>query len=84
MELFIIVVMEKVRLRVQTVPASDPVTHQEHTAFTVIREGDGPLQHAPGWTLRDAIDNYCEWFKVARENVCVLRPFVPQSFINYE
>ena len=72
------VVMGKVRLRVQTVPATDPVTLLEHTAYTVILQDGGGLKCAPGWTLRDAIETFCEWFHIGRERVGVLRPFVPQ------
>lgn len=78
--------MEKVRLRVQTVPALDPVTLKEHIAYNVIaQDGDGDcIRLAPGWTLRDAIETFCEWFQVERECVCILRPFIPQSYFYYE
>lgn len=79
MELLLIyVVMEKVWLRVQTVPTTDPVTYREHTAYTVIMLDGGALKCASGWTLRDAIETFCEWFHIGRERVGVLRPFVPQ------
>ena len=70
----------------QTVPASDPVTLKEHIAYNVIaQDGDGDcIRHAPGWTLRDAIETFCEWFQVERERVRILRPFIPQSSSNYE
>ena len=67
-----------VRLKVLTVPALDPVTFQEHTTFCVSAEIGEQFQHAPGWTLRDAIDSYCEWFKVDREQIILERPFRPQ------
>lgn len=70
--------MGKVRLKVLTVPALDPVTYQEHTTFCVSAESGGRFQHAPGWTLRDAIDFYCEWFKVDRDQIVLERPFLPQ------
>ena len=70
--------MGKVRLKVLTVPALDPVTYQEHTAYCVSTEIGGLFQHAPGWTLRDAIDSFCEWFKVDREQIILERPFRPQ------
>ena len=73
--------MEKVRLRVLTVPALDPVTYQEHTTFCVSTEIGGKQQHAPGWTLRDAIDNYCDWFKVDRNLIVLERPFLPQRVL---
>ena len=76
--------MEKLRLSVQTVPALDPVTHKEHTAYSVIlRDGD-IVRCAPGWTLRDAIETFCEWFHVCREDVCLRRPFFPQKSNYYE
>ena len=70
--------MGKVRLKVLTVPALDPITYQEHTAFDVITEEDGQLKLASGWTLRDAIDTYCEWLKVDRDQIILERPFRPQ------
>ena len=84
MELLTVMIMEKVWLRVQTVPAWDPVTHLEHTAYDVILQDDKRLLCAPGWTLRDAIETFCEWFQVERERVCVQRPFVPQTFLTHE
>ena len=76
--------MERMRLRVQTVPASDPVTHQEHTAYTVVLADSERLVCVPGWTLRDAIESFCKCFHVERETICIQRPFVPQSIYYYE
>ena len=76
--------MEKVRLRVMTVPAIDPVTYQDHTAFEVILQDGGSMKCAPGWTLRDAVDNFCEWFHVKRETICLQRPFLPQRIPTHE
>ena len=70
--------MGKVRLKVLTVPALDPITYQEHITFCVSADIGGQFQHAPGWTLRDAIDSYCEWFKVDCEQIILERPFRPQ------
>ena len=78
MELFN-VDLDMVRLMVQTVPATDPVTLQEHTAYTVIAKNDGSLLVVPGWTLRDAIETFCDWFQIDRKDVCLHRPFIPQS-----
>ena len=78
------VVMEKMRLRVQTVPAMDPVTHLEHTAYTVILQDGEVLKCASGWTLQDAIETFCKWFNVERRRVCLLRPFFPQKSCYYE
>jgi hypothetical protein len=82
MELFN-VVLDMVRLKVQTVPATDPVTLQEHTAYTVISFDNDSLRSAPGWTLRDAIETFCECFKIDRDTVCLQRPFIPQSSCYY-
>ena len=76
--------MGKVRLKVLTVPALDPVTYQKHTTFCVSTEKGGQSQHAPGWTLRDAIVNYCEWFKVDRGQIILERPFLPQRVLDDE
>ena len=76
--------MGKVRLKVLTVPALDPVTYQEHTAFCVSTENGGQLQHASGGTLRDAIDTFCEWFKVNRGQIILERPFRPQRVLSDE
>ena len=80
MELFN-VVLDMVRLMVQTVPATDPVTLKEHTAYNVIAKDSDALLVAPGWTLRDAIETFCEWFQIDRQDVCIHRPFIPQSVI---
>ena len=78
--------MDCVRLRVQTVPASDPVTHEAHTTYLVLRQDDegGIRFHASGWTLRDAIENYCERFKVDRCMIKILRPFLPKRMERYD
>ena len=76
--------MGKVRRKVLTVPALDPVTYQEHTTFCVSADIGGQFQHAPGWTLRDAIDNYCNWFKEDRSNISLERPFFPQRVLSDE
>lgn len=72
--------MRKVRLKVLTVPALDPVTYQDHTAFSVSTQAGGQFQHAPGWTLHDAIDNFCDWFNVDRDQIILERPFLPIRF----
>ena len=76
--------MGKLRLKVQTVPAFDPVTLQEHTAYDVIFQEGDTILCAPGWTLRDAIETFCEWFHIRREDVSLLRPFFPQKSNYYE
>ena len=78
--------MDCIRLRVQTVPATDPVTNETHTAYLVFRKDDegGIHFHASGWTLRDAIDSFCEWFKVDRHSIKILRPFLPQRMETYD
>ena len=76
----------EVRLRVKTVPASDPVTHEAHTAYMVLRQeiDGGQCYHASGWTLRDAIGNFCEWFGVDRCQIMLLRPFLPLRVESYD
>lgn len=76
--------MEKLRLKVQTVPASEPITFSSHTAYDVIYQDGERLLYAPGWTLRDAIETFCEWFHVERERVCLQRPFFPQTSFHHE
>lgn len=78
--------MECVRLRVQTVPAFDPETHEKHTAYLVLRDdSDGGLVfNAPGWTLKDAIDIFCRRFKIERGQIRILRPFLPQRMDWYD
>ena len=78
MELFF-VDMGKVRLRVQTVPALDPVSHQGHTAYNVVWKDGEHMLCAPGWTLRDALETFCKWFQIERETISLLRPFLPQK-----
>ena len=73
-----------VRLKVQTVPATDPVTLKEHTAYTVIASDNDRLLSVPGWTLRDAIETFCDGFHIDRDSVCLQRPFIPQSSNYYE
>ena len=77
--------MDSVRLRVQTVLTSDPVTDESHIAFMVLQSptSAGVVQHAPGWTLRDAIENYCNWFHVERQCIKLVRPFLPQTMEDY-
>lgn len=70
------------RLKVLTVPALDPVTYQKHTTFCVSTDNGGEILHAPGWTLRDAIDTYCKWFKVDRDLIILERPFFPQRVLS--
>ena len=70
--------MGKIRLKVLTVPTLDPATNQEHTTFSVSTQTSGDIKIASGWTLKDAIENYCKDFNVERENVILERPFFPQ------
>ena len=73
--------MGKVRVKVLTVPALDPTTYHDHTSFCISAEIAGHMQYAPGWTLRDAIETYCRWFKVDRSEVILERPFLPQRML---
>ena len=72
--------MDEVRLRVQTVPALDPVSFEEHIAYTVmlLQPATGLLFSSSGWTLRDAIEFFCDMFHVNRDLVKPVRPFYPQ------
>ena len=82
---YLCVVME-VRLRVQTVLTLDPVSHEMHVAYTVLQQ-DVTAERvpcAPGWTLRDAIAFFCDWFQVDRANIKLIRPFLPQRVESYD
>ena len=74
--------MDKVWLRVKTVPTSDPVTNEAHTAYTVLRYESGAetLSCASAWTLQDAIERFCKLFRVERHDVKLCRPFLPQEW----
>ena len=75
--------MEKVRLKVVTVPALDPSTFLVHTAFCVSAiKADGTIERANGWTLRDAIDTFCLCFHVNRNQITLQRPFFPQRIMS--
>lgn len=78
--------MDCVRLRVQTVPASDPVTLEVHTAYNVLWpiKDTGRIICVPGWTLRDAIENLCNWFNIDRDHIELARPFLPQRMESYD
>lgn len=70
----------EVRLKVLTVPALDPDTHEMHIAYTILQP-DCAAERMPcvsGWTLKDAVDRFCEWFQVDRACVKLIRPFLPQ------
>ena len=86
MELLNCVVMDCVRLRVQTVPASDPVTLEVHTTYFVMWpiKDTGETVYVPGWTLKDAIDNLCNWFHIDRDRIRLTRPFLPQRMESYD
>ena len=74
--------MEKIWLRVKTVPASDPITNESHTAYTVMHYeyGADALYCTSAWTLRDAIEGFCKWFRVERQEIGLRRPFYPQGW----
>ena len=78
--------MECVRLRVQTVPAFDPETHEAHTAYTVSWQIPvaGTLLCASGWTLKDTIVCFCKLFHLDRNIVKLTRPFLPQRMDWYD
>ena len=70
-----------VRLKVRTVPVSDPITNEVYTMYTVITDTgyNGDIQCSSGFTLRDAISSFCSAFRVERKSVQLLRPFLPQG-----
>jgi hypothetical protein len=72
--------MDCERLMVQTVPAFDPITLQLHTAYTVYRltAAGSVIQSASGWTLQDAIGYFCRYYRIHRDNIKLIRPFLPQ------
>ena len=70
--------MEKVRLKVLTVPALEPVTYHLHTAFCVTAQSGGQNQFVSGWTVRDAIDLFCRINRIDRGQIILERPFLPQ------
>ena len=71
--------MDKVWLRVKTVPASDPVTNELHTAFTVSFNDDAEgLRYVCAWTLRDGIEQFCLKYHVERQSLFLLLPFLSQ------
>lgn len=75
--------MEKVRLKVVTVPALDPHTYLVHTAFCVsATNAEGKVERAHGWTLRDAIDVFCLWYHVDRNQITLQRPFFQQRIVS--
>ena len=65
-------------LNVITVPAMD-WDGQWHTAFTVYIEADGILRTSSGWTLKDALDFFAQYYGLKREFLRVKRPFKPQK-----
>lgn len=84
MELLILLVMGRLNLRVQTVPAFDAQNFSEHTAYTVIFQDNKCFMCASGWTLRDAIELFCKIYQIERTDVCLIRPFFPQRMYHYE
>ena len=74
--------MDKVRLRVKTVPVTDLLTQEAFTLYTVISDtgsGEG-IQCASGFTLRDAISSFCEHFRIMRVAIELVRPFLPHGW----
>lgn len=74
--------MDKVRLRVKTVPVTDLITQEAFTIYTVLSDtgcGDG-IQCASGFTLRDAISTFCARFGIMRVAVELVRPFLPHGW----
>ena len=76
--------MGRVKLKVLTVPAFDSLNLCEHTAYTVMLQDEKLFMCASGWTLRDAIETFCDRYKIERGNVSLIRPFFPQRLYYYE
>ena len=76
--------MGRVKLKVLTVPAFDSLSLCEYTAYTVMLQDDKQFLCASGWTLRDAIETFCDRYKIERGNVSLIRPFFPQILYYYE
>ncbi|MBP5559184.1 MAG: hypothetical protein J6X71_05410 [Bacteroidales bacterium] len=76
----------EVRLKVLTVPALDPDTREMHIAYTVLLPdyAAGRIPCVSGWTLKDAVDLFCEWFQVDRSSIKLIRPFLPQRVDGYD
>ena len=67
-----------VYLNVKTVPALEPITHEEHTAYTVYIPHGNILKFASGWTLQDAIELFAQKHSYDRSSLRLKRPFRPQ------
>lgn len=76
--------MGRVKLKVLIVPVFDSLNLCEHTAYTVMLQDDKQFLCASGWTLRDAIEAFCDRYKIERGNVSLIRPFFPQILYYYE
>ena len=75
-------IMEKgniIYLNVKTVPTFEPVTHEDHTAYTVYVSHGSDLQIASGWTLQDAIELFAKNHSCDRTSLRLRRPFRPQQ-----
>ena len=75
--------MDKERLSVRTVSVHDLATQEVHTLYSVLslnRGGIGYIRCASGMSLKDAITSFCEWFKIDRQSVELLRPFRPHGW----
>ena len=79
-------VMDCVRLRVQTVPVSDSVTLEVHTLCNAM----WPMKvtrinmYVPKWTLRDAIENLCNWFHIDRHQIKLPEPYISTKDGKYD
>lgn len=67
-----------ITLNVRTVPAWDWTQMEMHTAYTVSAVVDKKFTYAPGWTLKDAIENYSSIYSCNKEVIKVNRPFKRQ------
>ena len=67
-----------IKLNVKTVPAID-WDGSTHIAYTVYDNAGGVLRTSSGWTLKDALAFFAESFKMQKDILKVIRPFIPQD-----
>ena len=70
--------MDTLFLNVKTVPAQDPVTYENHTAYTVYAELNGKFALVSAWTLKDAISLFSKIYNYTSDSIKIKRPFSRQ------
>lgn len=71
--------MDILYLNVKTVTAFDVFTHMPHTAYSVYTDMDGDLKIASSWTLKDAIELFCQTQGYDKSCIRLKRPFIAQK-----